>query len=157
MLQVPFGMKMGAKVSVGSYIVHSMIPVFIGNTIAGAMPTRSPDNLLSISGGADLSLSQTMACAQHCKTLHTQSQQSMFWHSRQPARTYSPSTMNPGRICCSCDKTFLSRSHVLCGNVVRLHVRDTGAAAGQLLLVCQGRPPAHLEGSSCTPCWPSPI
>ncbi|CAK0782118.1 hypothetical protein CVIRNUC_005569 [Coccomyxa viridis] len=34
MFLVPFGMKMGAKVSVGSYIVHSMIPVFIGNTIA---------------------------------------------------------------------------------------------------------------------------
>ena len=67
MLQVPFGMKMGAKVSVGSYIVHSMIPVFIGNTIAGATPTRSPDNLLLISGGTDLSLSQTAACAQHCK------------------------------------------------------------------------------------------
>lgn len=28
-------MKIGAPVSVGTYIVKSMIPVFIGNTIAG--------------------------------------------------------------------------------------------------------------------------
>ncbi len=31
-------MKIGAPVSVGKYIAHSMIPVFIGNTIAGLQP-----------------------------------------------------------------------------------------------------------------------
>ena len=30
-------MKIGAPVSVGKYIVKSMIPVFIGNTIAGML------------------------------------------------------------------------------------------------------------------------
>ncbi|CAL5221104.1 g3237 [Coccomyxa viridis] len=34
MFLIPFGMKVGAPVSVGKYIAHSMIPVFIGNTIA---------------------------------------------------------------------------------------------------------------------------
>ncbi|EIE26976.1 hypothetical protein COCSUDRAFT_46302 [Coccomyxa subellipsoidea C-169] len=34
MFLIPFGMKIGAPVSVSTYIVHSMIPVFIGNTIA---------------------------------------------------------------------------------------------------------------------------
>ena len=38
-LQIPFGMKIGAPVSVGKYIAHSMIPVFIGNTIAGTQPS----------------------------------------------------------------------------------------------------------------------
>ena len=93
-------MKMGAKVSVGSYIVHSMIPVFIGNTIAGAKPTPSPDNLLSLPGGAGLSLSQTIACAQHCKILHIQSHQSMSWQVRKPAGTYSPSTMELLQMSC---------------------------------------------------------
>ena len=34
-LQVPFGMKSGAPVSVGLYISRNMIPVAIGNTISG--------------------------------------------------------------------------------------------------------------------------
>ena len=35
-LQIPFGIKIGSGVSVGRYIVHSMIPNYIGNTIVAA-------------------------------------------------------------------------------------------------------------------------
>ena len=42
LLQVPFGMKNGAPISVGTYIWRNMIPVAIGNTIAGARATLSP-------------------------------------------------------------------------------------------------------------------
>ncbi len=43
LLQIPFGMKVGAPVSVGKYIAHSMIPVFIGNTIAGVTASFLPE------------------------------------------------------------------------------------------------------------------
>ncbi|KAK9793726.1 hypothetical protein WJX73_002446 [Symbiochloris irregularis] len=36
MFWVPFAIKLGAPISVGRYIVHSMIPDFIGNTIVAA-------------------------------------------------------------------------------------------------------------------------
>ena len=36
MFLVPFGMKLGSGVTVSTYIVSSMIPVYIGNTLSGA-------------------------------------------------------------------------------------------------------------------------
>ena len=39
MFLVPFGMKLGSGVSVGTYIWRSMIPVYIGNTLSGARPS----------------------------------------------------------------------------------------------------------------------
>ena len=105
MLQVPFGMKMGAKVSVGSYIVHSMIPVFIGNTIAGAMPTHSPDNLLLTSECTDLSLSQTIACAQHCKNLpHPESSEHIL------AKQVACEHLQPQMSCQAASAALLTRS-----------------------------------------------
>ena len=92
-LQVPFGMKMGAKVSVGEYIVHSMIPVFIGNTIAGVAPAPSPDTLLSI-----LPEVQTCPClrswhAPNAAKFNLQSQRCMFWHGGDSASVYSINAM----------------------------------------------------------------
>ncbi|CAK0783900.1 hypothetical protein CVIRNUC_007100 [Coccomyxa viridis] len=46
MFFVPFGIKLGAPVSVGRYIVHNMIPVAIGNTIAGVFFVALPYALL---------------------------------------------------------------------------------------------------------------
>ncbi|CAL5225938.1 g8733 [Coccomyxa viridis] len=46
MFLVPFGMKNGAPVSVGQYIWRNMIPVAIGNTIAGCFFVALPYSIL---------------------------------------------------------------------------------------------------------------
>lgn len=43
MFLVPFGMKLGSGVTVSTYIVSSMIPVYIGNTLSGARARVNPD------------------------------------------------------------------------------------------------------------------
>jgi hypothetical protein len=42
MFLVPFGMKLGSGVTVGTYIWRSMIPSYIGNTLSGAPRGRTP-------------------------------------------------------------------------------------------------------------------
>lgn len=36
LLQIPFGIKLGSGIPVGHYIVHSMIPNWLGNTLVAA-------------------------------------------------------------------------------------------------------------------------